>query len=158
VFEKNLDKSALPDSTLITTTSPKIFIGHGRDPQWRDLKDHLHEKHGLHVVAYEIGPRAGLSVKEVLEQMLEDSSFAVLVLTSEDLHTDGEWHARDNVIHEVGLFQGSLGFEKAIILLEDGVKEFSNILGINQVRFAKGSIRETFGEVLAVIRREFGRD
>ena len=28
--------------------------------------------------------------------------------------------ARMNVIHEVGLFQGRLGFERAIVLLEEG--------------------------------------
>jgi hypothetical protein len=38
------------------------------------------------------------------------------------------------VIHEVGLFQGKLGFERAIVLLEKSVHEFSNILGINQIR------------------------
>ena len=59
------------------------------------------------------------------------------------------------VIHELGLFQGRLGFTRAIVLLEEGVKEFSNILGINQLRFAKGRIKETFGDVLATIRREF---
>ena len=35
-----------------------------------------------------------------------------------------------NVIHEVGLFQGRLGANKAIILLEDGCEEFSNIQGL----------------------------
>jgi hypothetical protein len=49
-----------------------------------------------------------------------------------------------------------LGFSKAIVLLEDGTEEFSNIAGIQQIRFAKGNIKETFGEVLAVLRREFG--
>ena len=104
---------------------------------------------------YEIGPRAGKSIKEVLEEMLDESSFALLVLTGEDIHTDGELHARENVIHELGLFQGRLGFTRAIVLLEEGVQEFSNILGINQLHFAKGRIKETFGEVLATIRREF---
>jgi len=154
VFERNLDKSILPEIAVNSIAPLKVFIGHGRDPQWRDLKDHLHEKHGVNVTAYEIGPRAGLSVKEVLQKMIESSSFALLVLTGEDIHTDGEFHARENVIHELGLFQGALGFERAIILLEDGVKEFSNILGINQIRFPNGAIRETFGDVLAVIRRE----
>lgn len=133
----------------------KIFIGHGHDSQWRDLKDHLHELHGFNVTAYEIGPRAGLSVKEVLEEMLDKTSFALLVLTGEDLHTNGGFHARENVIHEVGLFQGRLNFRKAIILLEEGVHEFSNILGINQIRFTKGNIKETFGDILATIKREF---
>lgn len=132
-----------------------VFIGHSRDTQWRDLKDHLQDYHGIRVVAYEIGPRAGLSVKDVLQKMLRESSFALLVLTGEDIHTDGEAHARENVVHELGLFQGYLGFTKAIAMLEQDVKEFSNIFGINQIRFPKGRIRETFGDVVATIRREF---
>ena len=151
VFERNLD-----ESKIVTESEPlTIFIGHGRNPQWRDLKDHLHEKHGLNVNHYEIGPRAGKSIKDVLEEMLDESSFALLVLTGEDIHTNDELHARENVIHELGLFQGRLGFTRAIVLLEEGVQEFSNILGINQLRFAKGRIQETFGDVLATIRREF---
>jgi predicted nucleotide-binding protein len=106
-------------------------------------------------IAYEIGPRAGLSIKEVLEDMLNKSSFALLVLTGEDEHADGEIHARENVIHELGLFQGNIGFTRAIALLEEGVKEFSNILGINQIRFSKGNIREVYGDVIASMRREF---
>lgn len=132
-----------------------VFIGHGRDPQWRDLKDHLQDQHGILVTAYEVGPRAGLSVKEVLQKLLSESSFAVLILTGEDIHADGEAHARENVVHELGLFQGRFGFTRAIALLEEGVKEFSNIKGINQIRFTKGHIRETFGDILATIKREF---
>jgi hypothetical protein len=151
VFERNLDRSRI----VVPAVPLRVFIGHGRDPQWRDLKDHLQDHHELDVVAYEIGPRAGMSVKEVLERMLDRSSFAVLVLTGEDIHADGELHARENVIHELGLFQGRIGFTRAIALLEEGTREFSNILGINQLRFRQGSIRETFGDVLATIRREF---
>lgn len=138
-----------------TPSAITVFIGHGADRQWRDLKDHLQDQHKIKVIAYEISPRAGLSVKEVLEKMLSESSFAILVLTGEDIHSDGELHARENVVHECGLFQGHLGFTKAIVLLEQGVKEFSNILGINQIRFPKGGIRQTFGDVVATIRREF---
>lgn len=151
VFEKHVDTSK-----IVSESNPiKIFIGHGQDLQWKDLKDHLHEEHGFDVVAYEIGPRAGLSVKEVLQGMLNDSSIAFLVLTGEDEHADGELHARENVIHELGLFQGRVGFSRAIALLERGVKEFSNILGLNQIRFSKGNIRESFGDVVATIKREF---
>jgi predicted nucleotide-binding protein len=45
-----------------------------------------------------------------------------------------------NVIHEVGLFQGRLGFKRAIVLLEEGCKEFSNIQGLGQIRYPKGNI------------------
>lgn len=151
LFEQRAPSDRLPPQDEAIT----VFIGHGHDRQWRDLKDHLAEQHGLRVVAYEIGPRAGLSVKEVLEGMMSAAAIAFLVLTGEDLHVDGEMHARENVIHELGLFQGRLGFRRAIAVLEEGVHEFSNILGINQIRFRRGAIRETFGDVLATIRREF---
>jgi len=50
VFERNLD-----ESKIVTESEPlTIFIGHGRNLQWRDLKDHLHEKHGFKVTNYEI--------------------------------------------------------------------------------------------------------
>jgi len=134
---------------------PVVFVGHGRSALWRDLKDHLAEKHGYRVEAYEVGARAGHTIRDILADMLGKSSFACLVLTAEDEMADGTMRARQNVIHETGLFQGRLGFNKAIVLLEDGTEEFSNIQGIQQIRFTKGSIKETFGEVLATLRREF---
>lgn len=152
IFEVDMEKSRLPYEAI---TKPKIFIGHGRSMLWRDLKDHLHEKHDYDVVAYEIGSRAGHAIRDILEDMLSKSSFAVLVMTAEDQTIDGRFQARQNVIHETGLFQGKLGFSRAIMLLEDGAEEFSNIHGIEQIRFSRGNIKETYGEVLATIKREF---
>jgi hypothetical protein len=154
VFERRL----LASSIVVEAEPIVVFIGHGRNPQWRDLKDHLQDHHGFKVTHYEIGPRAGLTVKEVLEKMLTESSFALLVLTGEDEDSEGQMHARENVIHEAGLFQGALGFRRAIVLLEQGCKEFSNINGLNQIRFSKSNIREAFGDVVATIRREFSEE
>lgn len=145
-----------PPKAEILPPKPKIFIGHGGSPQWRDVKDHLHEQHGYEVVSYETGSRAGHTIRDVIQEMLESSSFAILVMTAEDRMEDGTVRARQNVIHETGLFQGRLGFSKAVILKEEGTEEFSNIHGVTQIRYAKDNIKETFGEVLAVLRREFG--
>jgi predicted nucleotide-binding protein len=149
LLESNVERCRIP------TPNVKIFIGHGHNKQWKELKEHLQDKHGLDIEAYEMGARAGLTVKEVIDEMLDSSSFALLVLTGEDTDVKGSVHARENVIHELGLFQGQLGWRKAIILLEEDVEEFSNIHGTNQIRFNKGNIQQTFGEVLATIRREF---
>jgi predicted nucleotide-binding protein len=158
VFENNAERCRLPESADdgSATEGLKIFIGHGQDPQWRDLKDHLHEKHGYLVEAFEVGSRAGHSIRDILEEMLEDSSFALFVMTGEDQGRDGTTRAKQNVVHEAGLFQGKLGFGRAIILLEDGTDEFSNIHGLQQIRFSKGKIKESFGDVLAALKRELG--
>jgi predicted nucleotide-binding protein len=152
IFETDAPKSKLPYESV---NKPKIFIGHGRSTLWRDLKDHLHDKQRLEIVAYEVGARAGHTIRDILVDMLSESSFALLVMTAEDETADGQFRARQNVIHEIGLFQGRLGFNRAIILLEEGTEEFSNISGIDQIRFAKGNIKETYGEILATIKREF---
>jgi len=86
--------------------------------------------------------------------MLRDARFAFIIMTAEEEHPGGTVHARENVIHELGLFQGHLGFERAIILLEEGCAEFSNIHGITQIRFAKGNIKAAFEEIRKVLERE----
>jgi predicted nucleotide-binding protein len=119
------------------------------------LKDHLTDKHGYKIEAYETGARAGHTIRDILDEMASKSSFALLVMTGEDEDKSGNSRARQNVVHEVGLFQGRLGFSRAIVLLEEGTEEFSNMFGIQQIRFSKNNIRETFGEVLATLKREF---
>ena len=89
--------------------------------------------------------------------MLSSSAIAFLIMTGEDETADAEYRARQNVVHELGLFQGKLGFGRAIALVEDGIELFTNMAGIQQIRFSKGNIQETFGEVLATIKRETGQ-
>jgi predicted nucleotide-binding protein len=138
----------------VAKTEGKIFIGHGRSLAWRDLKDFIQDRLGLQWDEFNREPTAGYSTKERLESMLDDACFAFLVMTAEDEHANGSKHARENVIHEAGLFQGRLGFERAIILLEEGCAEFSNIIGITQIRFPKGNIRAQSEEIRRVLERE----
>jgi predicted nucleotide-binding protein len=112
VFERNLDGARLPAPVKPATppVGPTIFIGHGHSTQWRDLKDHLVDKQGYKVIAYEVGERAGHTIRDILQEHLISSSFALLVLTAEDETATGKLRARQNVIHELGLFQGKLAF------------------------------------------------
>ncbi|MBD3682998.1 nucleotide-binding protein [Stenotrophomonas sp. Br8] len=143
---------------VVPADSPVVFIGHGRSTEWRDLRDHLRDQHDYRIECYESGARAGHSIRDILESMIKKSSFALLVMTGEDMQESGEVRARQNVIHEAGLFQGRLGFARAIILLEEGVAQFSNVQGVQYIPFSKGRIREAYGDVLAALRREFGRN
>ena len=132
----------------------KIFIGHGRSHVWRELKDFIVDTLGLEYDEFNRISPAGKATSDRLKEMLKESSIAFLIMTGEDEQADGSLHARENVIHEVGLFQGRLSFEKAIILLEEGCEDFSNIHGITYIPFPKGKIETTFGEILRVLKRE----
>jgi predicted nucleotide-binding protein len=68
-------------------------------------------------------------------------------MTAEDETADGKSRARQNVIHEAGLFQGRLGFDKVIILKQDGIEEFSNIAGLQYIPFSKDNIEQSFYEL-----------
>ena len=154
VFERCVEDSKLPEDP--DEVSGKIFLGHGRSPLWNELHNHLRDQHYLDVEAYEIGARAGHHIRDILESMMLSSSMAFLVMTAEDETADEEFQARQNVVHELGLFQGRLGFGRAIAVVEEGTKLFTNMDGIQQIRFSKGNIQETFGHVLATIKRETG--
>ena len=132
----------------------RVFIGHGHSSDWRALKDFVQDRLQLQWDEYNRVATAGVARTGRLSEMLAQAAFAFLVLTAEDDRADGGVQARQNVVHEVGLFQGRLGFTKAIVLLEDGCDEFSNIEGLDQLRYSKGRIQDTFEEVRRVLQRE----
>lgn len=131
-----------------------VFIGHGRSPMWKDLKDFVQDRLDLAWDEFNRVPVAGITNIARLSQMLDSAAIAFLVMTAEDEQHDGKLHARMNVIHEAGLFQGRLGFERAIVLLEEGCEEFSNIQGLGQIRFPAGNIAAVFEDIRQVLERE----
>lgn len=132
----------------------KVFFGHGRSPVWKDLKDFVQDRLDLSWDEFNRVPVAGITNISRLLDILDEAAIAFLVLTAEDEQIDGTLRARENVVHEAGLFQGRLGFTKAIILIEEGCEEFSNIHGLGQIRFPKGNIKAVFEEVRLVLERE----
>ena len=131
-----------------------VFIGHGRSPLWKDLKDFVQDRLALPWDEFNRVPVAGVTNIARLAQMLDDAAIALVIMTAEDEHGDGKLHARMNVVHEAGLFQGRLGFSKAIVLLEEGCEEFSNINGLGQIRFPKDNIKAAFEDIRQVLERE----
>lgn len=157
----NLLKSYISDLERIASNrfisrneGSRVFIGHGQSLIWRELKDFIKDR--LHLPWDEFNRQtvAGYMTFERISEMLDSACFAFLIMTAEDQHSDETVHARQNVVHEVGLFQGRLGQKKAIILLEEGCSEFSNIIGITQIRFPKNRISAVFEDVRRVLERE----
>ena len=131
-----------------------VFIGHGRSHAWRDVKDFVQDRLKLPWDEFNRVPVAGVTNIARLSEMLDAAAIAFLVMTAEDERADGAVQARMNVVHEAGLFQGRLGFTRAIVLLEEGCEQFSNIEGLGQIRFPQGNISAAFEEIRRVLERE----
>ena len=131
-----------------------VFLGHGRSEAWRELSTFLREELGLAYQEFDRDSSAGMTIVARLEEMLKKSGFALLVMTAEDESSDGKLNPRMNVVHEAGLFQGKLGFKRAIILLEEGCEEFSNIHGLKHIPFSPGNIKSSFEDIRRVLKRE----
>lgn len=130
----------------------KILIGHARSHDWRDLKDALQDHHGFDVEAFETKPRAGYTNRDVIEGMARGNALALMVLTAEDERLDVSVRARENVVHGAGYFHGKLGSRRAILLMQEGVNEFSNIHGSVHVPYK--SVRGVIAKVLPIVKRE----
>jgi predicted nucleotide-binding protein len=136
------------------TIGTNVFIGHGRSLIWKELKDFIQDRLRLPWDEFNRVPIAGVTNASRLSEMLDAAAIAFLIVTGEDELKDGTLQPRMNVVHEAGLFQGRLGFSRAIILLEEGGEEFSNIQGLGQIRFPKGKIKAVFEEVRLVLERK----
>jgi Predicted nucleotide-binding protein containing TIR-like domain len=139
---------------LVPHSGNRVFIGHGRSLLWMKLKDFLEGRLSLPWEEFNRESTAGIATTARLETMLENATFAFLIMTAEDEHADATLHARENVVHEAGLFQGKLGLKRAIILKEDGCQVFSNLHGLTYIGFPKGNIGATFEEIRLVLERE----
>jgi|GEM_PF-2212401 hypothetical protein len=132
---------------------PRVFIGHGRSPLWLKVKEVADKDLGLIPICYESKPRTGQSIVPILQEMLDQADFAILVMTGEDLTGKGDRRPRQNVVHEAGLFQGRLGFERTVLLVEKGVEFLSNLHGMQVIGFKGDDIEGTFWNLSRVLRR-----
>ena len=147
---ENIEKHKIQSERIGTN----VFIGHGHSFVWKDLKDFIQDRLHLPWDEFNRVPVAGVTNIDRLSQMLDEAAITFLIMTAEDEQVDGKQNARQNVIHEAGLFQGRLGFERAIILLEEGCEEFSNVKGLGQIRFPNGNVSAAFEDIRKVLERE----
>jgi predicted nucleotide-binding protein len=150
-YLSDCENKKIPEPILSGT---KVFIGHGQSKLWHEVKDFIQDRLHLQWDEFNRVPVAGITNISRLSEMLNNAAIAFLILTAEDEQSNGSMNPRMNVVHEAGLFQGKLGFEKAIVLLEEGCEEFSNINGLGQIRFPKGNISAAFEDIRRVLERE----
>ncbi|MFD3704974.1 PfkB family carbohydrate kinase [Nocardia sp. NPDC058658] len=143
------------DSQRRSGTIPDgIFISHGRSATWRVVEDFVEKYFRLPVFAFESDPWGGLQVTEALTEYLERCSFAICVLTAEDDIGDGTRQGRQNVVHEIGLFQGRYGFDRVIVLAEESCAYIPPTPPRYLLTFPHDNVDHTFYRLGELLRSE----
>jgi predicted nucleotide-binding protein len=130
-----------------------VFVIHGRDEinQLR-LSKLLREDFNLSPVVLLDKPGRSASTIDKFEEHARTCSYAIALFTADDKVTtktgDQYWQPRPNVIFETGWFVGRLGQECVLILLQDGVKIYSDFDGVNRIHF-QSDVEDKFRAIRA---------
>lgn len=138
------------EEIMSLTQHPKrVFITHGYGLHWREVADFIEKECNPRLPILELASRANLgrTVIEKLDGEAAHCSYAVIVMTGDDITEDGEARARENVIHELGFFQGRYGRSRVCLLHEEGVNIPSNLGGVAYCSFPKGKTSAAFIEL-----------
>lgn len=145
------------DTTRCISAAPEgVFIAHGRNPDWLAIRAFVEQRFGVPVYSFESQSWGSRPVTEALQDYLQRCTFAICVLTAEDTTTDGTPVARQNVIHEIGLFQGRHGFDRVLVLTEDGCASLPDTAEAHTVAFPRHAIDKAYWHVdRALLRAGF---
>jgi predicted nucleotide-binding protein len=132
--------------------SAMIWIIHGGlSPAWLEVAKYVGHDLGRKYVEFNDAFAKRVLVTDRVETMAANSDLAIAVMTAEDRTENGKLRARQNVVHEIGLAQGMLGWSGVILLREEGIEDFTNLSGLVYVPFPHGNVAATYGDLRAHI-------
>ncbi|MDY6875340.1 MAG: nucleotide-binding protein [Chloroflexota bacterium] len=143
-------KTAIEVEAPSPESTNAVFVIHGHDElNLLRLKEFLRERWGLEPVVMFGEPGRGRTLIEKFEDEAQRSSFALALMTPDDLIQVGDGtyaQARPNVIFELGWFYGRLGRERVCILFKEGTRLHSDLDGISRIEF-QDDVRKKIGEI-----------
>lgn len=133
----------------------RVFISHGRAQDWRKTQAFIEKQLGYGTIELEQEVSMGRTIIQKLNDASDKCSCAVIVMTGDDIAQD-QVRARENVMHEIGFFQGKYGLNRIVLLHEEGVNIPTNLAGIVYTPFPKGTIEATEGKLMSELQTIFG--
>jgi len=131
---------------------PRVFISHGRANDWREVQSFIERDLGMRTLELAQEANLGRTVLQKLEQESRNCTSAVILMTGDDFDGAGVARARENVLHEIGYFQGHFGLSAVCVLHEEGTNIPSNIHGLVYIPFPKGTVSATFGALMRELK------
>lgn len=137
------------------STRPRaVLVAHDGGSQWQTLRRFLQEDCRLTVHTLSRAQPDGGDVTRLMHDQLGRCGFAVSVLTASRVMAGGRRRASEEIVHQVGVFQGYYGFGRVAILAEEGCEQFSNNAGLIRMSFPPGRIDSTFVQLERMLVRE----
>ncbi len=153
IFEvRSHSKLKVPEST---SRPERIFISHGTSNEWRKVQAYVERDLDIPTLELAQEPNMGRTVLQKLTEESDKCRYAIVVLTGDDAIDSKAPRARENVMHEIGYFQGKFGLENVCLLYEEGTNIPSNIHGLAYIPFPKGLAEATFGAIQKELRSVF---
>ncbi len=136
----------------VSSSPARVFISHGRANDWTEVQAFIEKDLELPTLELAQEPNRGRTILQKLDEESSSCSFAVIVMTGDDQDSEGNPRARENVMHEVGYFQGKYGLSAVCLLHEEGTSIPSNIHGLVYIPFPTGYVSATFGTLMREIK------
>jgi len=145
IFEIRANSELEQPKQSATAAKPRrVFITHGRSNDWRTVQAFIEKDVPLPTIELAQEPSGGLTIIEKLDENASRCDGAVIVMTGDDADAAGAPRVRENVMHEIGFFQGRYGRKAVILLHEESVSIPTNLSGVVYVPFPKGQIEAGF--------------
>ncbi|QMU56410.1 MAG: nucleotide-binding protein [Candidatus Mycalebacterium zealandia] len=124
----------------------EVFIVHGRNNEIKQEVARFLTTLKLNPVILHEQPNQGQTIIEKFENHAEQTGFAVVLLTGDDVgalkeeENEPQPRARQNAILELGFFMGKLGRNRVCALVEKGVKIPSDYSGVVYITLDKEGV------------------
>jgi predicted nucleotide-binding protein len=135
------------------TSQQCVFVSHGRNSAWREVQAYIEKDLKLKTIELSQEPYSGRTNIQRLAEEADKCNYAVIVMTGDDSTPEGATRARENVIHEIGFFQGKYGFDRVCIVYQEGVSIPSNIDGLGRAQFKGADVGGAFVALAREIRQ-----
>lgn len=121
-----------------------VFISHGTSDDWMKVQSFIERDLGVKSIELAQEPNQGNTIISKLDSASESCCFAVVIMSGDDKNETGAVKVRENVMHEIGFFQGRYGIENVCLVYENGVSVPSNLSGIVYLPYERGGIESVF--------------
>jgi len=139
-------------ATPVSSSVVRVFISHGSTNDWNKVQAFIEKDLEIPTLELAQEPNKGRSILQKLNEESSRCSFAVIVMTGDDQNSDGIPRARENVMHEIGFFQGKFGVSAVCLLHEEDTSIPSNIHGLVYIPFPKGYVEASLGTLMRELK------